>query len=87
MLIEKMDGLALALLMAWVLADNAHDTFAADNAAKFAKRFHRRTDSHRIGIRWGISQREAGSRKSYHTERAVQLTISSFSQLEMLNMY
>jgi hypothetical protein len=51
MLIEKMDGLALALLMAWVLADNAHDTFAANNAAKFAKRFHRRTDSHRIGIR------------------------------------
>jgi len=34
------DGLALALLVAGILADDADDTGAADDAAAFAKSFH-----------------------------------------------
>ena len=41
-----MEVLTLTLLVAWVFADNTNDSFAADNAAKFAKGFNRGADSH-----------------------------------------
>jgi hypothetical protein len=39
-------GSALALLVARVFADDTDDTFAADNAAKFAEGFYRGADTH-----------------------------------------
>jgi len=55
-----MPGLALTLLVAWVFADDADNALAADNAAKFAERFNRGSDTHKKS--GPVSGR--GSRKS-----------------------
>ena len=41
-----MKKLTLTLLVTWVLADDAHDALAADDAAGFTKLFDGWTDSH-----------------------------------------
>jgi hypothetical protein len=40
------EKLALALFVAWVLANHAHDSLAANDAAGFTKRFYRGTNAH-----------------------------------------
>jgi len=39
--------LTLTLFVAWVFADDADHAFAADDAAKFAERFDRGSDTHK----------------------------------------
>ena len=43
---EEPEGLALALLVTGVFADNPDDTFAANDAAGFAEALYRRADFH-----------------------------------------
>ncbi len=66
--------------MAWVFADDTNNTSATDDAAKFAQRFHRRTDSHITMVTGEVPPIRAEGSESYHSDTAPQLTILSFSQ-------
>jgi hypothetical protein len=41
-----LEELALALLVPWIFADDTHNAFAADDAARFTKGLYRWTNSH-----------------------------------------
>lgn len=65
--------------MAGILANDTDHAFAADDATKFAKGFHRRTDSHMI-VGMGIPPARAGEPKGLTHLKSRATRFFNFSQ-------
>lgn len=48
--VEERSRSTLTLFVAWVFADNTHDSLAANDAAGFTESLNRRTDLHQNGL-------------------------------------